>query len=57
MNTTPLLTYREAADALSVSSSTIYRLIKRGDLVPVRLPTGAVRIPADQVRALAEGAP
>lgn len=47
-----LLTYAEAAKALSVSRATLYRMIDRGDLEPVRLPIGGPRIRTADVAAL-----
>ena len=44
-----LLTVDETAEALAVSRSTIYRLLKSGDLVATRIGT-AVRIPESSVR-------
>ena len=44
-----LLTVDEAAEALALSRSTIYRLLKSGDLVATRIGT-AVRIPESSVR-------
>lgn len=48
-----LLTYTEAAKALSVSRATLYRMIERGDLTPVRLPIGGPRIAASDLKRLA----
>ena len=44
-----LLTVDETAEALTVSRSTIYRLLKSGDLVATRIGT-AVRIPESSLR-------
>ena len=44
-----LLTVDETAKALALSRSTIYRLLKSGDLVATRIGT-AVRIPESSVR-------
>ena len=44
-----LLTVDEAAEALALSRSTIYRLLKSGDLVATRIGT-AVRIPEQALR-------
>ena len=44
-----LLTVDEAAKALALSRSTIYRLLKSGDLVATRIGT-AVRIPELSLR-------
>jgi len=44
-----LLTVDETAEALALSRSTIYRLLKSGDLVATRIGT-AVRIPESSVR-------
>ncbi len=48
-----LLTYTEAARLMSVSRATLYRMIQRGDLVPVRLPVGGPRIRRADLAALA----
>lgn len=48
-----LLTYAEAAKALSVSRATLYRMIERGDLTPVRLPVGGPRIDSADLARLA----
>ena len=44
-----LLTVDETAEALAVSRSTIYRLLKSGDLVATRIGT-ATRIPESSLR-------
>ena len=44
-----LLTVDETAEALALSRSTIYRLLRSGDLVATRIGT-AVRIPESSVR-------
>ena len=44
-----LLTVDETAEALALSRSTIYRLLKSGDLVATRIGT-AVRIPEQALR-------
>ena len=44
-----LLTVDETAEALALSRSTIYRLLKSGDLVATRIGT-AVRIPESSVQ-------
>ena len=44
-----LLTVDEAAEALALSRSTIYRLLKSGDLVATRIGT-ATRIPESSLR-------
>ena len=49
-----LLTYAEAARVLSVSRATLYRMIQRGNLTPVRLPIGGPRIRRADLAALAE---
>ncbi len=40
---TGLLTAREVADLLGVSTETILRWTRRGDLPAIRLPSGALR--------------
>lgn len=47
-----LLTYTEAARRMSVSRATLYRMIDRGDLTPVRLPIGGPRLRRVEVAAL-----
>ena len=44
-----LLTVDETAEALALSRSTIYRLLKSGDLVATRIGT-ATRIPESSLR-------
>jgi excisionase family DNA binding protein len=41
--TGPLLTAREVADLLGVSSETVLRWTRRGDLPAIKLPGGAIR--------------
>ena len=41
--TARLLTAREVADVLGVSSETVLRWTRRGDLAAIRLPSGAIR--------------
>jgi excisionase family DNA binding protein len=51
-----LLTPSEAARALDVSASSVYRAARSGELRAVRLPgrrRGGLRIPADEIRRLA----
>src|SRR5687767_1103156 len=49
----PLMSVGEVAEAVSVSRATVYRHITRGTLRAFRDgPGGAIRIPADAVRAL-----
>lgn len=55
-NDTGLITYTEAARILSVSRATLYRMINRGDLTPVRLPLGGPRLRRRDVVALTEAA-
>jgi excisionase family DNA binding protein len=50
----PLLTIREAAGALNVSSATIRRLIADGELSSVTV-RGAVRITRDDLERYVEG--
>jgi excisionase family DNA binding protein len=40
-----LLTAREVADIIGVSSETILRWVRRGQLSAIRLPSGALRFP------------
>lgn len=44
MPTEPLVTYAEAAAALGVSRSTLYRIIADGHLAPVTVPRHQRRI-------------
>jgi excisionase family DNA binding protein len=44
--TAPLLTAREVAGILGVSSETVLRWVRRGELGAIRLPSGAMRFPA-----------
>ena len=48
-----LLTVDEVAEALALSRSTIYRLLKSGDLVATRIGT-ATRIPESSLRRFVE---
>jgi excisionase family DNA binding protein len=42
--TSPLLTAREVADVVGVSSETVLRWARRGELPAIRLPGGAIRV-------------
>jgi excisionase family DNA binding protein len=42
--TSPLLTAREVADVVGVSSETVLRWTRRGELPAIRLPGGAIRV-------------
>jgi excisionase family DNA binding protein len=42
--TSPLLTTREVADVVGVSSETVLRWTRRGELPAIRLPGGAIRV-------------
>jgi excisionase family DNA binding protein len=53
MKDTYLLTINEAAKLLSVSRSTVYRLIWRNELPTVKIGAKAVRIPRAAVEAIA----
>ena len=44
-----LLTVSEAARRVHVTSATVYAWIRKGKLKPVRMPSGRVRIPEDQL--------
>lgn len=46
-----LLTARSVAELLSVSSETVLRWTRRGDLPAVRLPGGAIRYRPDELEA------
>ena len=41
----PLLTVREVAEVLKISTATVYALVKRGDLAHVRV-SNAIRVTA-----------
>jgi excisionase family DNA binding protein len=49
----PMLTVRELARALSVSTATVYTLVQRGELRHVRV-LNAIRVPASELAALLE---
>jgi excisionase family DNA binding protein len=49
--TTPLLTARQVAELLGVSSETILRYVRRAELPAIRLPGGAIRFREDQLDA------
>jgi excisionase family DNA binding protein len=54
---TGLLTAREVADLLGVSTETVLRWTRRGELPAIRLPGGAIRFRAGEIEAwLAERA-
>ena len=57
--TSDLMTPAEAARALGMSASSIYRAVKKGEIRAVRRPTdskrGALRIPASEVEAKLTG--
>jgi excisionase family DNA binding protein len=50
-----LLTARQVADLLGVSTETILRWTRRGDLPAVRLPGGAIRFREAELEAWLEG--
>jgi excisionase family DNA binding protein len=47
--TSRLLTAREVAELLGVSSETVLRWTRRGDLPAIRLPSGALRYREDEI--------
>jgi excisionase family DNA binding protein len=49
--TGPLLTARHVADLLDVSTETVLRWTRRGELPAFRLPSGAIRYRADELDA------
>ena len=49
----PLLTARAVAEHLGVSSETVLRWARRGDLPVIRLPGGAVRFREDEIEVVA----
>jgi excisionase family DNA binding protein len=52
-----LLSVREVADALAVSRVTVWRLVRRGELRPVRVGRAVRFRPEDVERVVREGAP
>ncbi len=44
-----LLTARELAEMLGVSTETVLRWTRRGDLPAIRLPSGAIRFREDEL--------
>jgi excisionase family DNA binding protein len=44
-----LMTAREVADLLGVSTETVLRWTRRGDLPAIRLPGGAIRFRVDEL--------
>jgi excisionase family DNA binding protein len=49
--TSPLLTARAVAETLDVSSETVLRWTRRGQLPAVRLPSGQIRYRPDELAA------
>jgi excisionase family DNA binding protein len=49
--TARLLTAREVAELLGVSTETILRWVRRGELTAIRLPGGALRFQSDALDA------
>ncbi len=47
-----MYTVKELAIMLNVSQSTVRRMIYKGQIKAVRLPTGTLRIPEDEVARL-----
>lgn len=47
----PLLTARDVADRLAVSSETVLRWTRAGDMPAVRLPGGHIRFRSDELDA------
>jgi excisionase family DNA binding protein len=45
----PLLTAREVGILLGVSTETVLRWVRRGEMPSIRLPGGAVRFPAQAI--------
>jgi excisionase family DNA binding protein len=50
-----LLTVRAVAELLSVSTETVLRWVRAGDLPAIRLPGGAVRVAEDALEAWLAG--
>ena len=50
-HTPPMLSARDVADRLAVSTETVLRWARKGDLPAVRLPGGAIRFHPDQLDA------
>jgi excisionase family DNA binding protein len=52
--TGPLLTAREVAELLGVSSETVLRWTRRGEVPAIKLPSGALRYRPDAIEAWLE---
>ena len=50
-HTDRLLTAREIAERLGVSTETVLRWVRRGDVPAIKLPGGAIRFAADEFDA------
>jgi excisionase family DNA binding protein len=53
--TGPLLTARHVSELLDVSTETVLRWVRRGELPAIRLPGGAIRFREDDLEAWMEG--
>ena len=51
---TGLLTAREVAEMIGLSTETVLRYVRRGDLPAIRLPGGALRFHQDELEAWLE---
>ena len=47
--TRPLLTARDVAELLGLSTETVLRWVRSGKLPAIRLPSGAIRFDADEL--------
>lgn len=52
-----LATLAEACEFLRVSRTTIWRMLKRGELTPIRVTRYSTRIQWNQLRAISENRP
>jgi len=50
-----LLTIKEAAKTMGMSKCSVYRWVKRGWLIYVRLPNGTIRIPDHSIDVILAG--
>lgn len=52
-----LATLKEACEFLRVSRTTIWRMLKRGELTPIRVTAYSTRVQWNQLRAISENRP
>ena len=55
MSNRELLTIKEAAKTMGMSKCSVYRWVKRGWLIYVRLPNGTIRIPDHSIDVILAG--